>query len=131
MPCLEGSEPRRCGAVRWVGLARAGWVGAGRVGWAMMNRAHLVVSVRAGRLRCGGLPPACPRQRVAGGSSQGHINQTLHLPLFHCLALAVSLLVFLHILHQNNEALSRARARPACLTVAILQLNLGLFTFLY
>lgn len=86
-----------------VGLARAGWVGAGRVGWAMMNGAHLVVSVRAGRLRCGGLPPACPRQRVAGGSSQGHINQTLHLPLFHCLALTVSLLVFLHILNQSRR----------------------------
>lgn len=78
-----------------------------------MNGTHLVVSVRAGSLRYGGLPPACPRQRVAGGSSQGHINQTFHLPLSQ-LSPCSSLYPFpTRLVAQNNEPFSGAGATPA------------------
>lgn len=63
------------------------------LGWArlcklrMMNGAHLVVSVRAGRLRCGGLPPAQPRQRVA-------LIKPLHLPFSPSLSLPLAFFLF-------------------------------------
>ncbi len=100
MPYLERVGPRwsRLGWGRAAGLGLAVLDGRWWMGltwWSPWGLAGCAVGV---------FPPVCPRQRVAGGSSQGHINQTLHLPLFHCLPRSVSLLVSLHILHQARRA---------------------------
>ncbi len=126
MPYLERFGPRWS---RWVGVGLPGW---GWPCWMGDDEWGSPGGLCEGwQTALWGSPPACPRQRVAGGSSQGHINQTLHLPLFHCLPCSVSLLVSLHILHQARRAeqwvFEQSTARPVCLTVAILQLNLGLF----
>lgn len=133
MPYLERFGPWWC-----IGLSqsRLGWVRAVGLGLAVLDGRWWMGLTWWSLWGLAGCAVGVSHQPVPGSVWQeAAARATLIKPstcLFFTVSLALSPCSSLYtfsfrLVVQNNESLNRARARPVCLTVAILQLNLGLF----